>query len=357
MQIVFGLPDVGASARQLEGNADRDARGRRRHGPGAREFAAQSVRRQIQEQAEGVDLLRRLLFEARDLRSHRLELRLGVLDVEPCRQSLLLERLRQIQETLFGFHVFIGDVDQGLGAAQLDVVVCHLRQRGDEGRAPLVLGSYDLSIGGFDLSADVAPEIQFPRGVESGGVVVERRDRRRVGDQAFYPVLAKEFPLVFPRPVHGRQFRRSGDASLSAAFRDLHRCGQHVEIGGGDALFQPGQDGIAKHLPPHRIRRLRCGGARRRALVGGRQSGVREFGRRQAGIRGNKIGANVATRNRRRSHGNGDNTCTNRHNTPPPPLARWLVLDRVRPGPVCGPLARQKFQYVAEPHASQASAR
>src|ERR1700677_521864 len=182
VQIVLGLPDVRASARELERNADRDVRGRRRHRPRASEFATQAVRRQIQQQAQGVDLLRLLLLEARDLRAYRFDLRLGVLDVEPRRQALFLQRLRQLEETLFGLHVFVGDVHERLRAAQLYVVVRDLRQRRDQYLPSLILGGLDLRVGGLDLAADAAPQIQFPRGVEPGGVFVDRRDRGQGAD-------------------------------------------------------------------------------------------------------------------------------------------------------------------------------
>jgi hypothetical protein len=162
MKLRFRGANIRAPSRQLGGNADRNPGRLRHHLPSPGEFAPQRIGRQIEQKAQGVDLLRLLLLQAGQLGTDGFDLCCGVLDVETGRQTLLLTRLRQLQNVPLDLQIIVGDPDQGLGAAQLDIVAGGFGEARDERVATLFLGILNLRVRRFDLAADMSPKIELP---------------------------------------------------------------------------------------------------------------------------------------------------------------------------------------------------
>ena len=142
------------------------------------EFRLQRAGRLVQQQAQRVDVLGFLLLECRDLGADALDLGGRVLDVEAILQAALCAFLRKPEHVAIDLEIVIGDPDLGLDAAQLDVVAREFRQTGDQRVAALVGGLIDRRVGGFDLAADLAPQVKFPGCIEADIVVIDRGDMR-----------------------------------------------------------------------------------------------------------------------------------------------------------------------------------
>ncbi len=72
----------------------------------------------------------------------------------------------QLHDLGGAFQIVIGDGDLLLHAAQFDVVARHFGEERHENIAALVFAQVDLGVARFDLAADMAPNIDFPGGVE-----------------------------------------------------------------------------------------------------------------------------------------------------------------------------------------------
>ena len=228
---------------------------------GRAKLRLQRAGRLVQQQAERVDVLGFLLFQRRYLGADALDLGGRVLDIQAILQAALLAFLRKPEHVAINLEIVIGDPDLGLDAAQLDVVARQFREARDQRVAALIGGLIDRGVGGFDLPADLAPQVQFPGCIEADIVVVDRADIGRglpggtsSAQQADDAVLAVQLAGIFRIAVDRREFRGGRDAALKPALGQPDRCGPHVEIGGGDATLEIGQDRIAKHRPPRRIR-------------------------------------------------------------------------------------------------------
>ncbi len=119
------------------------------------------------------------MFERRYLGADALDLGGRVLDIEAILQAALLAFLRKPKHVAIDLEIVIGDPDLGLDAAQLDVVARQFRQTRDQRVAALIGGLIDRCVGGFDLPADLAPQVQFPGCIEADIVVVDRGDTWR----------------------------------------------------------------------------------------------------------------------------------------------------------------------------------
>ena len=199
-----------------------------------------------------------------------------------------------MQNLLLDLQIVRCDFELALRAAQLNIVARRLRQGRCERAAPLFLRQIDLRIGGLDLATDLAPDVELPGRVEARGVIIDRRNSDGVAagqrrEQADDAVLAIELALILAGPVEGRQLGRGGDAALEATLRDAYGCGFNVEIGGGDALLEIGEDRIVERLPPRRVDRLRDRRTQARFLRRGRRRRIGERALRQAGFRRGEI--------------------------------------------------------------------
>ena len=241
--------------------------------------------------------------QRRYLGADALDLGGRVLDVEAILQAALLAFLREPKHVAIDLEIVVGDPDLGLHAAQLDVVARQFGEARDQRVAALVGGLIDGGVGGFDLPADLAPQVQFPGCIEADIVVVDRADigrraarRHQHAQQADDAVLAIQLAGIFRIAVDRREFRGGRHAALEPALGQPDRRGPHVEIGGGDAMLQIGQDRIAKHRPPCRIR------WRRQSRIGNRSALVaRERCFRQLRIGRHEVRPDRAARGQQRS--------------------------------------------------------
>ena len=217
-----------------------------------------------------------LLLERGYLGADTFDLSRRVLDVQAILQAALLAFLRKPEHVAIDLEVIIGDLDLGLDAAQLDVVARQFRQTGDQRIAALVGGLIDGCVGGFDLPADLAPQVKFPGCIEANIVVIDRGDteraarRRQRAKQADDAVLTVQLAGIFGVAIERREFRGGRHAALKPALGQPDCCGPHIEIGGGDTTLQIGQDRIAKDRPPCRIRWRRQSGVGNAPVAGER---------------------------------------------------------------------------------------
>ena len=103
-----------------------------------------------------------LLLQLRNLRADGFDLGRGILDIETVLHAALLPFLRQLENIAIDLEIVVGDLDLGLHAAQLHIVPGQFRQTRHQRVAALIGGLIDLGIGGLDLAAHLAPEIEFP---------------------------------------------------------------------------------------------------------------------------------------------------------------------------------------------------
>ena len=174
VQLILGGADVRTPPREFGGNAERDARRAGARQGAHTKLGLERSRRLIQEQAERVDVLGFLLLQLRNLGADRFDLGGGVLDIETVLHPVLLALLYQPKNIAIDLQIVVSDPDLGLHAAQLDIVAGKFGQTRDQCVAALIGGLIDLGVGGFDLPAHPAPEIDFPRCVEANIEVVER---------------------------------------------------------------------------------------------------------------------------------------------------------------------------------------
>src|SRR5712672_2946654 len=271
-----------------------------------------------------------LLLQRRKLRADILDLSCRVLDIDAGAYPLDGALLRTCQDVLGDLQIVDSDPDLHLDTAQLDVVARQFREARDEGTAALLGGLIDLRIGRFNLAADATPEVKLPGGVEAGVVFVEwywnsrKRGASRglekavdcAADGAEWAVWADEgtvyaveFALVLGIAIHGGKCGGGSDGALKAAFRQSNRRCLHIEIFGSDAALEVGQDRIAKHRPPARVRRLL------QPRIGRRLARVGAFG--QLRSRWHEIGAKRAACKRHRQRCIGKSRYPRRHQHSP----------------------------------------
>ena len=71
------------------------------------------------------------------------------------------------------FHVLAGQVEAFLQRAVFHVIGGHVAQEHDQDEVVVLDRGVEAGVGGFDGTAELAPEIQLPCQVEGGGVTIE----------------------------------------------------------------------------------------------------------------------------------------------------------------------------------------
>ena len=128
MQLRLRCADIGPAPGELGRNAERDPPRRRGHRFGAGEFATEGARRLRQQQAQGINQLRFLLFQCGDLGANGFHLRGRILDIEPGDETFLLPLLSERQNIPVDLQIFFCDLQLRLGAAQLYVIARDFRE-------------------------------------------------------------------------------------------------------------------------------------------------------------------------------------------------------------------------------------
>jgi hypothetical protein len=132
----------------------------------------------------------------------------------------------------------------------------------------------DVGIGRFDAASHLAPEVDFPRSVETAlvervGFPQQLGESVAVGpaDLVEQARAGAEFTLALPLDRRGRidlrQALRGGHVALDPCLREMERGGAQVGAGGKGAPFEFVENGIAEPLPP--VGRQRGGIGKRRA--------------------------------------------------------------------------------------------
>jgi hypothetical protein len=124
------------------------------------------------QQADRVDQLRLTLLKGRQARFDGRDLG-GGFGVQIGRHTVVQAQLRQLEAVPGDIEVLLGDRAGVLHAAQLDVVLCGVGEDRQQHAATVVFGDFEVGIGGFGFAAHAAPDIQFPRGGETGVPQVE----------------------------------------------------------------------------------------------------------------------------------------------------------------------------------------
>jgi hypothetical protein len=75
-------------------------------------------------------------------------------------QAALLPFLHELKDVAANLQIVVRDLDLRLDAAQLDVVAREFGENRDKRITALVGRLINLRVGGFDLPADLAPEIE-----------------------------------------------------------------------------------------------------------------------------------------------------------------------------------------------------
>ena len=150
--------------------------GRQRDGSWAAKHGPQCARWLIQQQAERIDVLRLLLFQRGDLGADAFDLCGGILDIEAVLHAALLSLLRDLEDVAINLQIVVRNPDLGLDTAQLNVIARQFGEARNQRIAALILSLIDLRVSRLDLSADLAPEVEFPGSVEPDIVVVDWRN-------------------------------------------------------------------------------------------------------------------------------------------------------------------------------------
>ncbi|MNE27756.1 hypothetical protein D3C80_1211770 [compost metagenome] len=164
MQLCRGLENIRAALGQLRRHADGKALLWRRHRRRFQQLGLQAARRLSQQQAQGVDQLRLALFQGWQACLDRGDLGTGLSHIEGGGDTVAQAHLRQAQAVPGDLEVFPGNNQVALHGAQLDVVASGLGQQRQQHTTTVILGHFDHRIGGFDLAAHAAPEVEFPTG-------------------------------------------------------------------------------------------------------------------------------------------------------------------------------------------------
>ncbi len=104
----------------------------------------------------------------------RVHLRRRVRHVEVGDHAARRALLRELQALLRALEVVAGDLQFGLRAAQLDVVARHFREAAQQGAAPGLGRGFHRGLRGLHVAADLAPQVDFPGGIEPVLIDVER---------------------------------------------------------------------------------------------------------------------------------------------------------------------------------------
>ena len=126
-----------------------------------RQAAANVARRQGQQEADLVFLLRDQAFHVRNACGRRVEQVFGLPDVKPRGHPLLLAGARQSQGFLARGERALGDLQIEVQLTQLEVGAGDVRHQGYQDSPPSPLGGEQLSTGGLGLAAQPAPEIDL----------------------------------------------------------------------------------------------------------------------------------------------------------------------------------------------------
>lgn len=97
----------------------------------------------------------------------------GFGDVQISRDAVGQTQLREVQAVSGDVEVLLGDGAGVLYAAQLNVVLRGVGEHGQQHTATVVFGDFEVGVSGFGFAAHAAPEIQLPRGGETGVPQVE----------------------------------------------------------------------------------------------------------------------------------------------------------------------------------------
>ena len=164
------------------------------------------------------------------------------------------------------------DPQQGLCAAQLDVVARDLGQVAEQRVPPSLVRHLHRGGRGLHRSSHLAPQVEFPRSVEPDLVDIERVQMRTpdtadiaargavgakgIGRIGEHPDIACLLSRVRAVGVERRKLRRTRHAKLGAGFRNANGGDLHVQILARDAAFQAGEYRIVEQVPPVRVDRF-----------------------------------------------------------------------------------------------------
>ncbi len=117
--------------------------------------------------------MRLTLLKGRQARFDGRDLGGGFGDVQIGRHTVVQAQLRQLEAVPGDIEVLLGDRAGVLHAAQLNVVLCSVGEDREQHAATVVFGDFEVGIGSLGLAVHAAPDIQFPRGGETGVPQVE----------------------------------------------------------------------------------------------------------------------------------------------------------------------------------------
>ena len=193
--------------------------------------------------------MRLALFKCRQAGLDGGDLRSGFGDVQIGRHAIVEAQLRELEAVAGDVEILLGDGTRVLHAAQLDVVLRSVGEHRQKHAATVVFGDFEGGVGGFGFAAHAAPEIQFPRGgetgvpqVEGGIAVVPGRVVQAFAAVAFAPVTAGGGGI---RVALGSDDLTCGTALLQAT------AGQfQVEVAADSALGQGRELRVVEDFPP-----------------------------------------------------------------------------------------------------------
>ena len=247
-EFAFGLLDVGAAAEQIGRQADGDLRRRGWDGRDGGQFAGERARRKGEEETETVDGDLNGTLQGRNGGLGGGEKRGSLRDIEVAGEALVVALAGEVEGVLLGGDVLFGDGETLLGGAGLDVAAGDLAEEGDEDVAPAEFGGGELGVGGFDVAAVAAEDVDFPGSIEARLVEVERLGD--AGREREVAVFADPLAGVGTVGVEGGQESGRGNARLGAGLADAGLGDFEVEVGGDGAVDEGVEFGIVEGFPP-----------------------------------------------------------------------------------------------------------
>jgi len=167
-ELALGAADIGAAAEQLGGEAGRDLGRALGDRLDLLQLGDEGPRLAAEEDAQAVAGLVALGLERGDLGLGAGNLSLGAGDVELAAAGQPGLGLRDLGGVLLDLDVALGDLDLLLEAAELEVISRDFSEERDQGVAAAFDLCGDVGVGGLDVAADAAEDVDFPRGVEAG---------------------------------------------------------------------------------------------------------------------------------------------------------------------------------------------
>ncbi len=251
MDVRFGPADVRPPAQQIRWQADRGGGRSGRDVGRRRELRHQGGGLLTQQETERVDRLAGRGFQLRDYRGGGRHLGFRVGHIQTADKPALEPLAGQPGAVLLGGEVLPGDLDALLKSAQLDVVARHFRRQGYQNVAAILHGGLQVGIGGLDVAANAAEDVQLPAGVEAGVV--------RVGDDAagfaLLPIVGSSWrpaALEGAPGVHGGAEAAGGDPTCGTRLADARFGLQQVQVGADGPFLECGQGRVVEHRPPAR---------------------------------------------------------------------------------------------------------